>query len=334
MTQEINITGSETEIAIDNIETSYKFNTLTNKKIAISVSINEDLENLGLSKHHLNDISIEIARYIIANGGTAIYGGDLRINGFTNYFSELANQYKKSNDTSIRFINYFALPISKKLDKIAKIDFKSKQVGIEIVEVNNGIEFDKEFEYKPFEILKDRYIYSECFKAMREKMATDSNARIIVGGKKTGYLGFMPGIIEEALYTILNSKPLYIVGGFGGVSQSLAKLFEGNNPEELTNGYQYSTPFLQDFKSYISDKYEYSEYSKITSTITEFSIEKLSSINKLSIDENKILFKSTNIHEITYLIMKGLKKACYNTVYNLLLASCLLAKVLADFLGQ
>src|SRR5690606_13077556 len=117
---------------------------------------------------------------------------------------------------------------------------------------------------------------------MREKMAIDCNARIVVGGKKTGYLGFMPGIIEEALYTLINSKPLYIVGGFGGVSQSLAKLFEGHNPQELTNGYQYSTPFLQDFHKYISDKYEFSEYSKITSTITSFSIEKLSSINKLS----------------------------------------------------
>ena len=163
--------------------------------------------------------------------------------------------------------------------------------------------------YKPFTSVKDRYIYCECFKAMREKMAIDCNARIIVGGKTTGYLGFMPGIIEEALYTLINSKPLFIIGGFGGASQSLAKLLLGQETEELTNEYQYSTTFLQDFQKYISDKYEYSSYSKITSTITGFSIEKLSSINKLSVDENKVLFNSTNIHEITYLIMKGLKKA-------------------------
>jgi hypothetical protein len=310
MTEDVNISGIENELVNDNIEASFSINPIKNKKIAISVSINEDLENLGFSEHHLNDISIEIARYIIANGATAIYGGDLRVNGFTNFFSELANQYKKSDDNSIRFVNYFALPNSEKLDKNAEIDFKSKQIGIEIVKPDEHVGFDNEFEYKPLEVVKDRYVYSMCFKAMREKMAIDCNARIVVGGKKNGYLGFIPGVIEEALYTLINSKPLYIVGGFGGVSQSLAKLFEGNNPEELTNEYQYSTPFLQDFKSYISDKYEYSEYSKITSLITAFSITKLSSINKLSIDENKVLFNSTNIHEITYLIMKGLKKAC------------------------
>ncbi|WP_158849480.1 hypothetical protein [Algibacter sp. L1A34] len=311
MNEELNITGIENELVDENIEIINRFNPIINKKIAISVSINKDLENLGLSEHHLNDISIEIARYIIANGGTAIYGGDLRVNGFTNYFSELANQYKKSDDPSIRFINYFALPYSKQIDRKAEIDFKSKQIGIEIVKPNPNIAFDKEFEYKPLKKVKDRYIFCECFKAMREKMAIDCNARIIVGGKITGYLGFMPGIIEEALYTLINSKPLFIVGGFGGASQSLAKLFEGHNPEELTNEYQYSTPFLQDFKKYISDKYEFSEYSKIISTFTDFSIEKLSLTNKLSIDENRVLFSSTNIHEITYLIMKGLKKSSF-----------------------
>ena len=145
---DINITGIENELVSNNIDNLNRFNTLNNKKIAISVSINKDLENLGLSEHHLNDISIEIARYIIANGGTAIYGGDLRVNGFTNHFSELANQYKKDDDASIRFINYFALPNSKKIDKIAEIDFKSKQIGIEIVAPNENIEFDKEFNYK------------------------------------------------------------------------------------------------------------------------------------------------------------------------------------------
>src|SRR5690606_35807558 len=151
--------GIENELVNDNIEASNRFNPIINKKIAISVSINEDLENLGLSEHHLNDISIEIARYIIANGATSIYGGDLRVNGLTNFFSELANQYKKSDDNSIRFVNYFALPNSKKIDRNAEIEFKSKQIGIEIVEPNQDVNFDNEFEYKPLEVVKDRYVY-------------------------------------------------------------------------------------------------------------------------------------------------------------------------------
>lgn len=310
MNEDVNITGVESELVNVNINVINRYTPLKEKKIAISVSVNEDLENLGFSEQHLNDMSIEIARYIIANGGTAIYGGDLRLNGFTNYFSELANQYKKSNDPSIRFINYFALPNSKYIDKNVRIDFKSKQLGIEVVDVQKGIIFDTNKKYYPTESIEDRYIYSECFKAMREKMALDSNARIVVGGKKIGYLGFIPGIVEEALYSIINSKPLYIVGGFGGISQSLARVFEGHDPKELTNEFQYSTAFLQDFKAYIENKFDFTHYNRIVRFFKDYTVEKLSTINKLSIEENKILFNSKNIHEVTYLIMKGLKKAC------------------------
>lgn len=310
MNEEINITGIEDKIKKEAI-ISETYLPIKDKKVAISVSTNEDIENLGLSEQHLNDISIEIARYIIANGGTALYGGDLRVNGFTHYFSELANQYKKSNDLSIRFINYFSLPSSKQLDKKATIDFKSKQIGIEIIKPDERFKFDFNKDYNPISNIEDKYIFCECFKAMRIKMDLDSNARIVVGGKKKNFLGFIPGIVEEAIYSIISSKPLYIVGGFGGISKALAEIFEGQNPEELTNDYQYYNPHLKEFYYYASDKYEYSNYENIVKLLQNYSIEKLSEINKLTIEENKILFKSINIHEITYLIMKGIKKACY-----------------------
>ena len=45
-----------------------------------------------------------------------------------------------------------------------------------------------------------------------------------VCGKIQNYLGYIPGVIEEALYTLLEKKPLYLVGGFGGASEKLIKL--------------------------------------------------------------------------------------------------------------
>jgi SLOG cluster2 len=48
-------------------------------------------------------------------------------------------------------------------------------------------------------------------------------ARIILGGKTEGYSGFMPGIFEEALVTLKARRPLYLLGGFGGATEALAK---------------------------------------------------------------------------------------------------------------
>src|SRR4051812_28731348 len=83
---------------------------LSGKQIAISVSESEELEQLGLSEHRLRDISIEIARYLIVNGATLLYGGDLRVGGFTEIFSELSFQYKYLKDREFRFVNYFSFP--------------------------------------------------------------------------------------------------------------------------------------------------------------------------------------------------------------------------------
>jgi hypothetical protein len=61
-------------------------------------------------------------------------------------------------------------------------------------------------------------------------------ARILLGGKVDSYSGFLPGIFEEALVTLTQQRPVYILGGFGGAAEILADaiLASGSRrPEEL-----------------------------------------------------------------------------------------------------
>lgn len=308
MENEVSITGIEKGLISKTDPVVVKNLPLDKSKIAVSVSVNEDLESLGLSEQHLNDISIEIARYIIANGGTALYGGDLRLNGFTNYFSELSNQYSALTDNSFHFVNYFALPISKNITKAVLIEFQSKSVGIEIVTPEAGVHVDKNKSYDTISNIEDRYVISQCYLAMRKKMTQDCTARVVVGGRVSGFAGIVPGVLEEAILTFEMSKPLYVIGGFGGVSRLLAQVFEGVTPYQLTNDFQYDSDFRRQFRDYVSDKTKHFDYDQILKVFSENGLKDLSQNNKLTVEENKILFHSTNIHEITYLIMKGLKK--------------------------
>ncbi|PHP52207.1 hypothetical protein BW737_011120 [Actinomyces ruminis] len=65
---------------------------------------------------------------------------------------------------------------------------------------------------------------------MRGVLPHFCDARLLIGGKTVpaskstpdGYVGAIPGIIEEALYTVRAGQPLFIAGGFGGAAAVLA----------------------------------------------------------------------------------------------------------------
>ena len=310
MTEENNISGISSEDLKPELKISqYEKSFLFDKSIAISVSNSENLNEFGLDEQHLNDISIELARYIITNDGTALYGGDLRENGFTKYFEELSSQYTRNDEDRLAFINYFAHPFLNKIDKKFEREFKSKRIGLEKISCPKNISFDYNIDYQPNKDVNDRYIYAECFRVLREKMTEDCNAKIIVGGKLSNYLGYIPGVLEEAIYQIESKKPLYIVGGFGGVANEISKLILGEKSSFLSNDFQYNSPFLEEFKDFVKDKYNYYDYEVINNLFVDFNLNTLSKNNFLTENENKRLFISKNIHEITYLIMKGMNKA-------------------------
>lgn len=153
------------------------------KRIAISVSNSEDLDQLGLSENHVKDISIEIARYLIVNGAQLLYGGDLRNGGYTDLFAELSYQYKYINDRGKNFVNYFPFPMSKILTTDVLAKFHQKHVEAKRLPIPKHLgKIDEDRKLEPFKKIDDRFVITECLGDMRIQMANDSDARIVLGG--------------------------------------------------------------------------------------------------------------------------------------------------------
>jgi hypothetical protein len=283
---------------------------LHGKRIAISVSESEELEHLGLSEHHIKDISIETARYLIVNGATMLYGGDLRKDGFTELFSELSYQYKYLSDKEKRFVNYFPFPNSKAVSDNDLANIFKKQVEAKFIDIPKHLGvIDTEKTHEPFKSIEDRYILSECYADMRVRMANESDARIVLGGKQKNYAGYFPGIVEETFYSLNAGKAVYLLGGFGGATKSIINTIIGGKPVQLTNDFQYDTEFLTKFRKFASAKSTIKlDYDFITDFFKQHSVESISKKNGLTPEENQILFESTNIHELVFLIIKGLQK--------------------------
>jgi hypothetical protein len=279
-------------------------------RVGISVSETEELESLGLSIEHLRDISIELARYLIVNGATILYGGDLRVGGFTELFSELSHQYRLQSDRAPRFTNYFCFPTSVRLTTNDVAEFVKKQVEVKQIAIPQHLGvIDKLKDYKPSASIEDRYVIAECLTDMRTTMATESKARILLGGRQAGYTGYLPGIVEEAYHSLRLNKPIYLLGGYGGATKSIVDVISGAQPEQFTNEYQFATGFLKEFKRACAQKSSVSiDYDYLYKFFQKHSIDSISNQNGLSAEENSVLFESTNIHELVFLVMKGLDR--------------------------
>lgn len=283
---------------------------LHGKRIAISVSESEDLEQLGLSDQHLKDISIEIARYLIVNGATMLYGGDLRKWGYTELFSELSYQYKYLTDKTPRFVYYFPFPNARKLSDNDLATLIQKQVEVKILEVPKHLaKPDPKKHYRPFNNIEDRFLFAECFTDMRIQIARDSDARVVLGGRQKGYEGYFPGIVEETFHSLDADKAVYLLGGFGGATKSIIEIISGSKPNQLNNEFQFDTEFLNKFRKHVNEKSTVKlDYDVLFDFFKRHSVKSISRRNGLTVDENKILFTSTNIHELVFLIIKGLRK--------------------------
>ncbi|KJU85133.1 hypothetical protein MBAV_002668, partial [Candidatus Magnetobacterium bavaricum] len=58
---------------------------LNDFKIGISISESQDIYKYGLGTMHLEDITVEMARYLLACGAIIAYGGNIKYNKTPNY---------------------------------------------------------------------------------------------------------------------------------------------------------------------------------------------------------------------------------------------------------
>lgn len=280
---------------------------LSDKRIGISVSDNEELEELGYSTIHLKDLIIEIVRNLLVNGATIVYGGNMNKEGYTYLFSELAFQYRDKSDSKKNcFKNYFAYPIYCLLTSEDRSNFKKYRTEIIKVVPPKEVISNKE-KYLIPNTTEAKIIWARSLTIMRQTMIADSDARILVGGKLSYYSGKMPGIIEEAKLTLEQGKPLYLIGALGGASKEVINALEGKGFSYLENKFHQSEEY-QAFKGQYNKGGNDSIDPEVElAFFKNYGKEILSRSNGLTPEENERLFTTSNLPEMLFYILKGLK---------------------------
>ena len=279
---------------------------LSGKRIAISVSESDNSLEKGVSSIMLKDFIVELARYILFNDGHLIYGGNLQKEGFTNLFANLAKQYKDSRslqDDKSFFTNYFAWPLNLLITEKEKADFIFSRTEIIFVEpkLERNVDFKR---YLKPESNENKFIWAKSLSEMRSRKEKNTDILILVGGRINNFKGCMPGILEEFITAIRQNHNVYLLGGYGGMSEIIVKVLNDEiTSKEFRDSLLEDVEYKKFYDYYNLHNDEHINFDEIYEEIQENGF----LVNRgLSSEEKKELFHTNNIIESIELIFKGI----------------------------
>jgi hypothetical protein len=189
------------------------------------VSDSSDLARLGLLEIHFRLALGEIARCVVVSGGKLSYAGHIDSSGYTLFLiKELQRFHRRDRPllVTLALSEHWALTQQELQDCQRDMGLFG---SLECLDENGNVISSPLTErpivgFEPY----DMEISARALTAMRKHLANLCDARILLGGRHTGYEGHIPGLIEEAIETLKHNKPLFLAGGFGGVTLDIVKV--------------------------------------------------------------------------------------------------------------
>jgi len=206
-------------------------NALASKRLGISVSDSPDLDRLGLNESHFRMTLGELARTVVTSGGNLFYGGHLQQDGITNFLIEVLHRYGR-RDRPFKVCLAWTVHRAMSAERIAE---QKNFLGLfgEIHFLSpDGTPLDGPVNDPPTDDFSsdDR---AEALTGLRRFMSDNTDARIVIGGKRAGFEGAMPGIVEEVLFSVERRQPLFLAGGFGGACLDIIRTLRPTYAEWL-----------------------------------------------------------------------------------------------------
>ena len=196
---------------------------LKDKRLGLSASDSPDLARLGLDRRHFKLALGELARLVLAGGGTLAWGGHLQDDGLTPFLVDEVVRYGRKDDDALLVCLAWYVHREVKLSVIKETEARLGTHGRVVClsrdgkEIPAGFERSEAPEPEPSPVEKRNQLT-----AMRCYLTENTQGRLMIGGKRTGFQG-RPGLVEEALLTLVAKQPLYLAAGFGGATADIAR---------------------------------------------------------------------------------------------------------------
>ncbi len=287
---------------------------LKGSRIAISISNppEEERARQGMSAVAQERFWTHLATHLIAAGASIAYGGDLRSGGYTDQLMDLARVLADAGRPMPSGVVhwYIGWPFYLRLTP-AERERIPKAFSLHDVPPP-ALAGATDPAWEPTDPdPANRYAWTLATREVRRRMARDCNARVLVGSPFRSVSPW-PGLLEEFETFLQQGKAVFVVGGFGGVSRSIAELLQGGSPEVFSRAYQDEDGARTSIRDYYEQQVSTHaipnmpdpDWTRRTDAIRRTGISGLK--NGLTRGENERLFVSRSYTEIVALVLKGL----------------------------
>lgn len=197
----------------------------------------------GVTRYHLDDALVHLARSLISAGAAIAYGGDFRREadedyqgvfprgGYVEMLAELVRTYDRTGSGPEHRLHSYVAAVS-------PADRSTLPGQVHDLAVSG----EGMLQQPSSEASEERPLY---YSDMRRVMASTVDACVVMGGQSSprkapggaGYGGLYPGVLEEVWQMLhvnpeTGPKPLYVCGGFDGAGAIAARWLRGQGVEE------------------------------------------------------------------------------------------------------
>jgi SLOG cluster2 len=186
--------------------------------VGLSISGSPDLGRLGLEELHVELTLGEVTRTVLFAGGKLVYGGHLDPAGYTAFLQSELEKYGR-NDRPLIVCLAWQEHRERALSELEAAEAHLGLLGrIQYLAPDGSVvnkDDDRDDAPRPVEDLEVR---AEALSGLRRHLTELCDARVMIGGRRDGFQGVMPGVIEEGLLAIEARQPVFLAGGFGGAT--------------------------------------------------------------------------------------------------------------------
>jgi hypothetical protein len=201
-------------------------NALRGVRLGVSVSESSDLPRLGLTEGHFRLALGEITRSALVLGGMLAYGGHLDPTGYTAFLSTELKRYARRDRPLLVCLAWS----EHRRKRLSELDAASRDLGlygsIICLDVDgNPVQPDSGRTEDPVPEA-NAGVVARGLTSLRHFMTRETRGRVLLGGKRSGFQGAMPGLLEEAKIALEADQPLFMAGGFGGMTLDIIQAVE------------------------------------------------------------------------------------------------------------